>query len=149
MLSLSDSYLLVHVDKQQICSCSVTQLCPTLCNPMDCSMPGFPVLHYLPDFAQTHVHWVPDGIQLSHPLFPPSSLAFILSWHQGLFQWVDSSYHVAKVLKLQLQYQSFSEYSGLVSFRIDWFDLLAVQGSSPVLQFESITYLIFLPVIDF
>ena len=62
--------------------------CLTLCNPMDYSMPGFPVLHYLPEFAQTHVHWVSDAIQPPHPLSPPSPLALSLSQHRGLFQWV-------------------------------------------------------------
>ena len=86
---------------------SVTQSCPTLCNPMDCSMPGFPVHHQLPEFAQTHVHWVNNAIQPSHPLSSPSPPAFNLSQHQGLFQWVGSSHQVAKVLKFQLQHQSF------------------------------------------
>ena len=87
--------------------CSVSQLCPTFCNPMDCSMPGFPVLPNLPKFAQTHGHRVSDAIQPSHSLWPPSSPAFNLSQHQGLFQWVSSSHQVAKVLELQLQQQSF------------------------------------------
>ena len=65
---------------------SVAQSCPTLCNPMDCSMPGFPVLHCLLEFAQTHVHWVSDAIQPLHPLSPPSPPALKLSQHQGLFQ---------------------------------------------------------------
>ena len=73
---------------------------------MNCSMPDFPVLHYHPDFAQTHVHWVSDAIQPSHPLSPPSPLAFNLSQHQNLFQWVGSSNQVAKVSELQLQHQS-------------------------------------------
>ena len=68
-----------------ISCCSVTQSCPTLCNPMNCSTPGFPVLHYLPEFVQTHVHWVRDAIQPSHPLSPPSP-SLNLSQHQGLFQ---------------------------------------------------------------
>ena len=71
--------------------------------PMDCSTPGFPVLHYLLEFAQTHVHWVTDAIQPSHPLLPPSPPALHLSQHQGLFQWVSSSHQVAKVLEPQLQ----------------------------------------------
>ena len=111
------------------CCCSVSQLCPTLCDPMDCSTPGLPVHHHLPEFAQTHVHWVGDAIQPSHPLLSPSPLAFNLPQHQGLFQWVSSSHQMAK------KYWSFSfsispsnEYSGLISFRIDWFDL-AVQGT--------------------
>ena len=75
--------------------CSFAKLCPTLCGSMDCSTPGFPVLHYLPKFAQTHVHWVSDAIQPSHPLFPPSPLAFNLSQQRGLSQWVGSLHQVA------------------------------------------------------
>ena len=89
------------------CCCSVAQSCPTLCNPMDCSMPGFPVFNYLPEFAQTHVHWVDDAIQPSHPLSAPSLLALNLSQYQGLFRWVSSLHQVAKVLEFQLQRQSF------------------------------------------
>ena len=107
----------------------VTQSCLTLCDPMNCSTPGLPVHHQLPEFTQTHVHRVGDAIQPSHPLTPPSPRAFSLSQHQGLFQWVSSSHQVARVRELQLQHQSFSEYSGLVSFKIDWFDLLALQGT--------------------
>ena len=77
--------------------------CLTLCNPMDCSMPGFPVLHHLQEFAQTHVHWVGDAIQPSHPLSSLSLPAFNLSQHQGHFQWVCSSHWVVKVLELQHQ----------------------------------------------
>ena len=106
------------------CGCSVAQSCLTFCNPMD----GFPVLHYLPEFAQTHVHWVNDAIQPSHPLSSPSPSALNLSQHQGLFQWVSSSHQVAKVLELQLQHQSFQWIGRLISCRTDWFDLLAVQG---------------------
>ena len=87
----------------QFLCCSVSKSCPTLCNPMDCSMPGFPVFHCLPEFAQTHVHWVDDTMEPSHPLLPPSPPALSLSQHQGLFQ----SHQVAKVLELQLQHQSF------------------------------------------
>ena len=87
--------------------CSVTQSCPTLCDTMDCSIPGFSVLHHLTEFAQIRVHWVSDAIQPSHPLSSPSPPAFNLSQHQGLFQWVSSSHQVAKVLELQLQHQSF------------------------------------------
>ena len=74
-----------------------------LCDPMDCSMPGLPVHHQLPELAQTHVHRVRDAIQPSHPLSSPSLPAFSLSRHQGLFQWIGSSHQVAKVLELQLQ----------------------------------------------
>ena len=70
---------------------SVTQSCPTLCNPMDCSTPGFPVHHQLPELTQTHVHCIGDAIQPSHPLSSPSPPAFSLSQHQGLFQWGCSS----------------------------------------------------------
>ena len=74
------------------CCCSVAQSCPTLCDPMDCSVPGFPVHHQLPKFAQTHVHWVSDAIQVSHPLSSPSLPAFNLSQHQGLpMSWLFSS----------------------------------------------------------
>ena len=78
-----------------------------LCDPTDCSTPGFPVLHYRPEFAQTHVHWVDDAIQPSHPLSLPSPPAFNLSQHQALFQWAGSLHQVAKTLELQLQSQSF------------------------------------------
>ena len=84
---------------------SVAQSCPTLCDPMDCSTPGQPVHHQLPEFSQTHVHWVSDVIQTSHPLLSPSPLAFNLSQHQCLFKWVSSSHQVAKVL--EFQHQSF------------------------------------------
>ena len=87
------------------CYCSVTKSYLTLCDPMDCSMSGFPVLHYLPEFAQMHVHRVSDVIQPSRPLLSPSHLALNLSQHQGLFHWVSISHQVAKVL--ELQHQSF------------------------------------------
>ena len=80
------------------CCCSVAKLCLILCDPMDCSMSGSHDLHCLPEFAQIHVRWVHDVIWPSHPLLLPSAFAFTLSQHQGLFQWVDFSYHVAKVL---------------------------------------------------
>ena len=109
---------------------SVAQSCPTLCDPMNRSTPGLPVHHQLPEPTQTHVHWVSDAIQPSHPLSSPSPPAFNPSQHQSLFQWVSSSHQVAKVLELQLQHQSFQRrYSGLISFRMDWLDLLAIQGT--------------------
>ena len=86
-------------------------------------MQGFPVLHYLLEFAQTHVHWVSAAIQTSHPF------ALNLSQHQSLFPWVGSSHHVAKLLELQLQNQSFQWIFSVIFFRIDWFDLLTVQGT--------------------
>ena len=95
--------------------CLVAQSCLTLCDLMECGTPGFPVLHHLPELAQTHVYWVSDAIQSSHPLWSPSPPAFNLSQHQILFQWVGSLYQVAKVLELQLQHQSLQ-----LIFRIDF-----------------------------
>ena len=86
---------------------SVTQLCPTLCNPMDCSMPAFPVHHQLLNPTQTHVYWVSDAIQPLHPLLSPSPPPFNLSQNQGLFKWVNSLQQVAKILEFQIQHQSF------------------------------------------
>ena len=106
---------------------SVAQSCPTLCDPMDCRTPGFPVHHQLLELAQTLVRWAYDAIQSSHPLSSPFPSAFNLSQHHSLFHWVSSSHQVAKVLEFQLQHQSSQWISGLISFRIDWFDL-AFQG---------------------
>ena len=121
---------------------SVAQLCPTLCDPMNCSMPGLPVHHQLPEFTQTHVHQVGDAIQPSHPLLSPSHPAFNLSHYQGLFKWVSSSHQVAKVLELQLQHQSFQWifrtdflYDGLIGSPCCPRDS---QESSPTPQFKSI-----------
>ena len=83
--------------------CSVTQSCHALCDPMDCSMPGFLILHCLPELAETLIYWVSDAIQPSHPLSPSSPLALNHSQHQGLFQWVGFSHQVAKVWKFHLQ----------------------------------------------
>ena len=113
-LSLSCSLLAKHKTLLISRCCLVTKSCPTLCDPMDCSTSGFPVLHYLLEFAQSIVHWIGDSIQPSCPLSSPSP-AFNLSQHQGLFQWISSSHQVAKVLELQLQHQSFQWV-----FRIDF-----------------------------
>ena len=86
---------------------SVAQSCLTLCDPMNCSTPGLPVHHQLPESNQTHVHWVGDAIQPSHSLLSPSPPALNLYQHQGLFKWVSSSHQVAKVVEFQLQHQSF------------------------------------------
>ena len=83
------------------CFCSVAQPCLTLCDPMDCTMPGFSVLHYLPEFAQTHVHWVGDAIQSTNPLLSPSPAS--RSQHQGLLQWVGPSSSSASVLPMNIQ----------------------------------------------
>ena len=92
-------------------------------------MPGFPVLHDLLEFAQIHVHWVGDATQPSHLLSPSFPPALNLYQHQGLSQWVSSLHHVAKVLEFRFSISPSNEYSGLISFRIDLFDLLAVQGT--------------------
>ena len=105
---------------------SVAQSCPT---PMNHSTPGLPVHHQLPEFTQTHVHRVGDANQPSHPLLSPSPPASNPSQHQGLFQWVNSSHEVAQVLELNFSISPSNEYSGLISFRIDWFDLLAFHGT--------------------
>ena len=121
--------------------CSIAQSCPTLCHPMDCSKPGFPVLHYLPELAQTHVCWVDDATQPSHPLLPPYPPALNLSQHQGLFQWVGSLNQVPK-LKLQLQHQSF-QWIFSTDFLYNWLLWSPCcprdsQESSPTPQFKSI-----------
>ena len=125
---------------------SVIQSCPTLCNPMNRRMPGLPVHHQLPESTQTHVHWVGDAIQPSHPLSSPSPPALNLSQHQGLFQWVNSSHQVAKVLEFQLQHQSFQWTSrtdllqdGLIGSPFSPRDS---QESSPTPQFKSINSLV-------
>ena len=122
--------------------CLVTKSCPTLCDPMGCSTPVFPLFHYLPEPAQTHVHWVSDATQSSHPLSSPSLLALNLSQHQGLFQWVSSLHQEAKVLEPQLQHQSFQGIFK-VDFLHDWVAWSPCcprdsWESSPTPQFESI-----------
>ena len=96
---------------------------------MNRSTPGLPVHHQLPESNQTHVLWVGDAIQSSHPLSSPSPPVLNVSQHQGFFKWVSSSHQVAKVLEFQLQNQSFQWTPRLISFRMDWLDLLAVQGT--------------------
>jgi len=126
---------------------SVTQSYSTLCDPMDCSMPGFPVHHQLLETTQIYVHWVSDAIQTSHPLLSPSPPTFNLSQHQGLLKWFSSSHQVVKVLVFQLQHESFQWI-----FRTDFlYDGLAgspccprnSQESSPTPQFSSIKTLAF------
>ena len=108
---------------------SVAQSCLTLCDPMNCSMPCFPIHHQLLKLAQTRVHQVGDAIQPSHPLSSSSPPAFNLSQHQSLFQGVSSSHQVANYWSFSFSISPSNEYSGLISFRMDWLDLLVVQGT--------------------
>ena len=118
--------LIVHITE---CCCSVTQSCPTLCAPMDCSMPGLPVLHHLLELAQTHVHWVGDAIQSSYPLSP----LLLLPWTFPSIRVFSNELAVCitwpKYWSFSFSISNSNEYSGLISFRIDRFDLLAVQGN--------------------
>ena len=125
---------------------SVTESCPNFCDLMDCSIPGLPVHHQLPECTQTHVHWVCGATQPSHALLSPSPPAFNLSQHQGLLKWVSSTHQVAKVLEFQLQEQSFKWI-----FRTDFLQDGLVgsprcpsdsQESSPTPQFKSINSLV-------
>ena len=134
-------YYLIMASEWLSC-CSVAQLCPTFCNPMDCSMLGFPVLRYLPELAQTQVHSISDAIQPSCSLSSPSPPAFNLSQHQSLFQWVSSLHQMAKRLELHFQHQSFQWI-----FRVDCLEDWLIwspccsrdtQESSPAPQFGDI-----------
>ena len=141
--------LIVHTCKlleKVPCCCSVAQSCLTVRNPMDCSTPGFPVLHYLPEFAQTHVHWVSDATQPSI-----SSSVILFSFCLQSFPASIRVFSNKSALCIRRRkYWSFSispsnEYSGLISFQTDCFDLLAVQGtfrSPPAPQFKSINSLV-------
>ena len=127
------------------CCCSVTKLCPALCNPMDCSMPGFPVLYYLPDFVLIHVHWVRDDIQPSHPLSP---LPLLISIFPSIMVFSNEfNLHVkwTKYWTFSFSINPSNKYSRLMSFRIDTDWLVSSpciprdsQESSPASQFESI-----------
>ena len=126
--------------------CSVAKSCPTLCDLMDCSTPGLPVHHQLPEFTQTHVHWVGDAIQPSHPLSSPffscpqsfPAPAIFPSW----LKWVSSPHQAAKYWNFSFNIRPSNEHPELISVRMDWLDLLAVQKdsqeSSPTPQFKSI-----------
>ena len=116
--------------------------CVRLCNPIDCSMPGFPVLHHLLELAQTDVQWVGDAMQPSHPLSSSSPPIFNLYHYQDLFHWVGSLCQVAQILELQLQHQSF-QWIFRVDFILDWLVGSSCyprdsQESSPTPQFKSI-----------
>ena len=117
--------------------CSVQLLSHVwLWDPMGHSMPGYPVHHQLLEFTQTHVHWTGDAIQPSHPLPSPSPPALTLSQHQGLFQWVSSSYQVAKYWSFSFNISPPNEHPRLISFRRDWVNLLAVQGIEWIVTFK-------------
>ena len=108
---------------------SAAQPCPTFCNPMNHSTPGLPDHHQHPEFTQTHIHRVGNAIQPSHPLSSPSLPVLNLSQPQGLFKWVSSSRQMAKVLEFSFNISLSNKHSGLISFRMDWLDLLAVKGT--------------------
>ena len=120
-----------------LCCCSVLKLCLALCDPMDCSMPGFPVLHYLLRFAQTYAYWIGDAIQPSHSVVPfssspqsfPASGSFSISW---LF--ASGGQSIAASASASASVLPINKYWGLISFRIDWFDLFAVRGTLKSLQ---------------
>ena len=132
-------FIIVTISSVQFSS--VTQSCPSLCDPVNRSTPSLPVHHQFPEFTQTHIHWVSDAIQPCHPLSSPSPPAPNLSQHQSLFQWVNSSHEVAKVLEFQLEHHSFQRnpradllQNGLVGSPGSPRDS---QESSPTPQFKS------------
>ena len=106
--NVNSTHITIMWDCDEVCFCClIIKSYLNLSDPLECSTPGLPVLHYPLKFAQIHVHWVSDTIQLSHPLSTPSPLALNLSQYQGLFQWVNCSHQVAKVLEFQVQHQSY------------------------------------------
>ena len=116
---------------------SVAQSCPTLCNPMNCSTPGLPVHHQLPEFTQAHIHWVGHAIQPSRPLSSPSPPALNLSQHQGLFKWVSSLHQVAKYWSFSFNSSPSNERPGLICFRMDW--LISLWYKEPSRIFSNTT----------
>ena len=119
--------------------CSVALSCQTLHDPVDFSMPGFPVPYHLPEFSQVLVHWINDATQPSHALSPSSPSAFYFSQHQVFSSESALCIRWPKYWSFTFNISSSSEYSGLISFRIDWFDLLAVQGTlKSLLQHHSL-----------
>ena len=115
-------YVYIHINL-------VAQSCPTLCDPMNCSTPGLPVHHQLPEFTQTYVHWVSDAIQPSHPLSSPSPPAPNPSQHQSLSNESTLCMRWSKYWSFSFSIIPSKEIPGLISFRMDWLDLFAVQGT--------------------
>ena len=129
-LTWSWSFIITYILYIRNCIAVVQSLsCLTLCNLRHSNTPAFSVLHYLPKFAQTHIYWVDDVIQPSHPLSPSSHPALNLSQHQGLFQESALCIMWPKYWSFSFSISPSNEYSGLISLRNDWFDLLAVQGT--------------------
>ena len=137
-LFISNWFLFVFVWRSTVQFSSAAQSCPTLCNPTDFSMPGFPVHYQLPELAHTHVHWVIYAIKPSHPLLPPFPPVLNLSQHQVFSS--ESVLHIRRpeYWSFIFSISPYNEYSGLISFRMDWLDLLAVQGTlKSLLQLHS------------
>ena len=131
-------YLFICLSSISFQFSSVAHLCPTLRDPVDCSTPGLPVHHQLPKFTQTHVYWVGDAIQPSHPLSSPSPPALNLSQHQGFSNESALLIRWPKYWSFSLKISPTNEHPGLISFRMDWLDLLAVQGTlKSLLQYHS------------
>ena len=127
--SLSCSFYIRHITEigLLLLGCSVAPSCRTFWDPMDCSTPDLTVPQYHTEITQVHVHWIGDAIQPFQPLSPSSPSAFNLSQHQGLLQWASSWHQVAEVSEFSFSTSPSNEYSGLISFRTDCFDLLAIQ----------------------
>ena len=128
-IQMYNSVLLTTVTLLNVQFSSVAQSCPTLCDPMNCSTPGLPVHHQLLEFTQTHVHRVCDAIQPSHPLSSPSPPALNLSEYQVFSNESALRIRWPKYWSFSFSISPSNEYSGLISFRMDWLDLLAVQGT--------------------
>ena len=128
-LNISSALLSLFLDFSSVEFSSLAQSCSTLCNPMNHGMPGLPVHHQLPEFTQTHIHRVNDAIQPSHPLSSPSPPALNPSQHQSLFQWVNSSHEVAKVLEFQLQHHSLQRNARADLFQNGLVGSPAIQGT--------------------
>ena len=129
IISLMHAYVQTHQTVYIKCCWSVTKSCLTLCNPTECSMPDFPVLDFLPEFAQTHVHWVNGAIQPSHPLSPPPLLSSMFPIIRVFSNELALHIRLSKQWSFSFSISPSSEHSGLIYFRIDWLDLFAVQGT--------------------